>query len=129
MSILVKSISTATDVDTPGTPQNLALDWLINHDSMFLCSDDPLVTQRYVMGVFYYSTRGNRWRQCRAPTDFSDPVAIEQSNLECNIALPQGGSDGWLTPSSECNWGGLQCNEENLVSRIDFGTRRSAASG
>jgi hypothetical protein len=128
LSILVKSISIATDVDTPGTPQNLALDWLINYDSMFLCPDDPIVRQRYVMGVFYYSTRGNRWRQCRAPTDLSDPVAIEQSNFECNIAVPLGGSDAWLTPSSECNWGGLLCNEENQVSRIDFGRCRIAAS-
>lgn len=122
LSILVKSISTASEVDTPGTPQNLASDWLINSDPLYVCPDDPRVTQRYVMGVFYFSTRGNRWRSCNAPTDFGDPAAIDAANEGCIIALPEGGSDAWLTPGDECNWGGLLCDEQNLISRIDFGT-------
>jgi hypothetical protein len=108
-------VSNPVDVGTPGTPQNLAMDWIINLDTARLCPQDPNLIQRYVTAVFYYSTRGDRWETCKAPIDVSDPVAIAIGNADC----PNG--DAWLTPSSECDWGGLRCDGGDFITRIDFG--------
>lgn len=121
ISIFVRAISNAADVDTPGTPQNLAAEWLINLDTYYMCPQDPNLIQRYVMAVFYYSTRGDRWTQCSAPLDFKDPAAIDAANARCTIVVPNGNSSAWLTPDSVCQWGGLACDEDELVNRIDFG--------
>lgn len=122
LSDIIKSISSPADVDTIGTPQNLSSNWLINIDSSYICPDDQNVAQRYIMGVFYYSTRGDRWRQCQAPIDLDDLEAIEDANLACSVSAPiGGGSNAWLTPSTECTWGGLLCDSTSSIATIDFG--------
>jgi len=76
------------------------------------------------LAVFYYSTNGDRWFTCIAPSDFSDPAAIEGANNNCDIPIsirPQeqlpldSGSDAWLTPSSECEWMGVVCNGNDVM--------------
>jgi hypothetical protein len=121
--VLVNTVSDSTVVDTEGTPQNQALDWIINQDTRFLCPGDPNLISRYGMAVFYYSTRGDRWSQCSAPTDLTDPIAIEQANTACTIQpFPDSGSDAWLTPSDVCLWGGIVCNDLGGVELMDLGT-------
>jgi Leucine-rich repeat (LRR) protein len=39
--------------------------------------------------------------------------------------VPGGMSDAWLTPSLECDWGGVACNVDERVNRIEFGTKQS----
>lgn len=107
-------------LNTSGTPQNLAMTWLIDLDSKYICPTDPSVIQRYVMAVFYYSTRGDRWRQCQAPTDFSSAKAIAAANSDCKLQAPGGSSRAWLTPDDECDWGGVACNNLTLMERIDI---------
>ena len=58
---------------------------------------------------------------CSAPTDFTNQTAIAEANAACNITVPGGQSDAWLTPSPECRWGGVACNNFENVIRIDFG--------
>lgn len=41
------------------SPQDRALNWLINEDDFFVCPDDPKALQRYILAVFYYSTDGD----------------------------------------------------------------------
>ena len=107
--------------DDPFTPQAQALDWITNLDSLRVCPDDntcqPL--QRYVLAAFYFATNGGAWDQCNAPTDFNDPISIEEANNNCDrvvtpFAVPNErvgdeSSDAWLTPSNECEWGGIAC--------------------
>jgi hypothetical protein len=120
--VIVNTVSDSNVVDTAGTPQNLAVNWLINQDGRFLCPDDPTLKARYGLAVFYFSTRGDRWLECSAPTDLSSPAAIEAANEACTIqAFPDSGSDAWLTPSSECQWGGVVCNDDGSVEVIDIG--------
>lgn len=118
--MFIRAVSNPTDVDTPGTPQNLAADWLINKDTLYVCPQDPFLIQRYSMAVFYYSTRGDRWTQCSAPLSFDDPAVIEQANQACSIVVPGGGTDAWLTPVSECSWAAVGCDSTSAVIRIDF---------
>lgn len=87
-----------------------------------MCPQDVNLNQRYTMAVFYYSTLGDRWTQCSAPSDLDDKAAIDAANSECSIEAPGGDSDAWLTPSSECDWGGLACDDGDSIVRIDFGT-------
>ena len=109
-----------------GSPQNMALDWLINKDAMYSCPEDDHLVQRYVVAVFYYSSIGDEWLQCSAPDDLENPDSIEKANANCNIENESpdgGGTDAWLTPVSECQWAGLACQRSigNVLVRIDFG--------
>lgn len=80
--------------------------------------------QRYVLAVHYFSTRGSRWFQCSAPSDLTDPESVAQANDACTIAVAPGNREensfAWLTGNSECTWGGIACNDEGKVTRIDM---------
>jgi hypothetical protein len=124
--------------DDPFSPQAQALDWIINQDAVTICPDDnscqPL--QRYTLAVFYFSTNGGEWNQCNAPTDFESPAAIARANNECErvvtpFAVPNErvgdtSSDAWLSPSNECEWGGVACwgadtpPLERCIDQLDF---------
>lgn len=121
MSFL-EMISNDGSLEEEGSPQNLAANWLINEDMAFLCPQDPTLSQRYSMAVFYYSTDGDDWFQCNAPSDFSSEESIAEANANCEIvAMGSASSDAWLTPSSECDWGGAACTATGLIERLDFG--------
>jgi hypothetical protein len=113
--IFLGQVSDALDLDTAGTPQNLALEWITNLDTLSLCPQqrDALI-QRYAMAVFYYSTDGDRWLRCSAPSDHSDPIAIAIANAQC-------GGNAWLTPVHECSWRFLECDNNDNMIRINIG--------
>ena len=116
IEILLEVVSDPDDLNTPGTPQNSAMEWLINLDPAYTCPHDPLLVQRYVMAVFYYSTEGADWARCSAPEDFDDPDSVADANQNC------GSGNAWLTPDDECAWGGLRCNVDSEMERMDIGT-------
>ena len=75
----------------PGSPQDLALKWLLNFDTKTNgCKGLDGITQRYILAVFYYSTDGNNWFN----------------------------KSSWLGASNECTWYGVKCT--NGVSSLDF---------
>jgi len=119
--VFLASVSDFDELATPGTPQNLAWNWIVNMDALYLCPNDPNLAQRYTVAVFYFSTQGGGWFECSAPEDLSDPASIEEANGNCGLAVDGGGSDAWLTPSSECEWGGVACDGEGNVQILDFG--------
>lgn len=125
---------TSGPIDT-GSPQDRALQWLIDEDQFTVCPDDPKALQRYILAVTYYSTNGDDWFECSAPSSFDSDEAITQANENCNVQttpLPGGeenpsfipvseGSDAWLTPVYECEWAGINCRDTtNCVDRIEF---------
>ena len=76
------------------------------------------------MAVFYFSTDGPNWVECSAPDDLSDPASIAEANANCalEVEIGQGGTDAWLTPVSECQWGGGACDPVSSdMERIEFG--------
>jgi hypothetical protein len=126
IEIFLRIVSNPEDLDTPGSPQNLAQTWIIELDPLSLCPQAENLIQRYVMAVFYYSTRGGRWSQCSAPTEFDNQEAIDSANEACDILAAGGsGSDAWLT-HSECDWGGVACTstDQLQVNRIDIGKKQ-----
>lgn len=105
----------------------LALDWMIEQDPMQLCPQDKYLIQRYVMAVFYFSTRGDRWTQCSAPPPpvegvVNPAIAEANANALCSIQVAgyESSSNAWLTSESECSWGGLGCNEDKFIVRIEM---------
>ena len=101
-----------------GSPQQNAFNWIVDEDTAQLCPDDDNLIQRYTLAVFYYSTDGNNWNECNAPDDFSAPVSIANANSACTLTTVNAttifpndirGSNAWLTPGSECRWGGISC--------------------
>lgn len=115
-----------------GSPQDSALNWLINEDGLFLCPDDPKIEQRYVLAVFYYSTEGDDWAACGAPSDLTNENEIMDANEDCTITVTPppdifatipltSNTDAWLTPVNECEWAGIACNADTLCAdRIEF---------
>jgi hypothetical protein len=97
-----------------GTPQNAAVDWLVDNDPEYLCPDDDTLVTRYTLTVFYYSTEGDRWTRCRAPTSW-DPESEDAANEAC----PDG--NAWLTSGSECNWSGVTCDVNGEVTAVNIG--------
>ncbi|VEU35164.1 unnamed protein product [Pseudo-nitzschia multistriata] len=128
INIFLRVVSNPAEVDTPGSPQMLALKWMIDGDPMQLCPQDKHLIQRYVMAVFYFSTRGDRWIQCSAPppeaaNDAESEAEDEQNaNALCTIEVDgvDSNSHAWLTSGTECGWGGVGCNEEGFVVRIEM---------
>lgn len=121
--VIINAVSDSSDVGTEGTHQNMAMNWIINEDTRYLCPNDPTLKRRYSLACFYFSTRGSGWSECSAPEDFSDPESIAAANAACTIMpFPESGSDAWLTPSDECQWGGVFCDESNNIQLLDVGT-------
>ncbi len=120
--IFINTVSDSNVVGTDSTPQGQAANWLINEDTRFLCPESPSLKSRYALAVFYYSTRGDRWLECSAPASFNNTAAIDAANTACNIqSFPDSGSDAWLTPSDECQWGGVVCNDDGNVEIVNIG--------
>ncbi|KAL7541880.1 hypothetical protein ACHAWF_007040 [Thalassiosira exigua] len=103
--------------DVVNSPQRKALDWIVDDDGRKVCPDDGGLVQRYALSVFYYSTKGDFWKQCSAPSQFA-PAQIAAANAACTLTTANAtaifpgdvrGSNAWLTPSSECEWGGISC--------------------
>jgi hypothetical protein len=122
MKVPLLGISDEEALDTEGTPQNEAFQWMVGGDPNYLCPNDPMLSQRYSLVVFYYSTNGNRWTQCEAPVDASDEALVEEANERCDLdPLPDSGSNAWLTPGSECEWAGVVCNDDGIIEQLDMG--------
>lgn len=122
MRVVMNTVSSSDTVETEGTPQNEAANWITNSDTKFLCPDDPTLKRRYSLAVFYFSTRGGRWLECSAPSNFTDPASIDSANELCTIEpFPMSGTDAWLSPSDECQWGGIVCNEAGDIQLLDIG--------
>ena len=127
--VIINSVSNLSVVSTVGTPQNEATTWIINKDAKHLCPNDPTLKRRYALAVFYYSTRGDRWLECSAPSNLTNPASVVAANANCSIqTFPTSGSDAWLTPNSECQWGGIACDDFGEVVALDLGTCGTAHS-
>jgi len=103
---------------------------MINVDCGCYCPQDPKSQQRYTLAVFYYSTDGPNWNECSAALNCSDPVAVANANANCGRSrvlvdpfnVPTFfGTEAWLSPGSECLWGGVECRSDSLcVDRLEF---------
>lgn len=123
---LVATVSDTVALNTPGSPQFRALDWLINVDTynVFCAADCSRnrqyggVIQRFTLAVFYFSTNGDTWLTCGR----NSPNCLPQLSISPNDPIQVfRGSNTWLSSTSECLWGGLACRvATQCLDRIEF---------
>lgn len=84
-----------------------AVEWLVGMDDAYLCPDDgKFLVQRYVMAVFYFEFDGDDWNDCSA---------VSGARCQSDKGFPL---IPFLDPSSECDWGGLECNVDGCITKI-----------
>lgn len=78
-SILKSGMSLKDELMSKGTPQNLALEWIVLGDHAELAEDHDYLLQRYALAVFFYSTHGDFIKQPsdKITTDKTEQIATE----------------------------------------------------
>ena len=84
--IIDNSFDGGRAVQSPGTPQNTAYEWLSENSELNSYSDERKLT-RYALATFFYSTNGL--------TSWDDDIR----------------DDGWVTDASECEWASTANNQ------------------
>ena len=47
---ILADITSPNEIDEPNSSANLAFEWLVGHDQLYLCPDDPKLKRRYDVG-------------------------------------------------------------------------------
>jgi hypothetical protein len=105
----VKLAGLSTDGDSvfddPGSPQNLAIEWLAG-DTIWQIENSTLrMETRYGLAVLYYSTQGDTWQETYEFLTDSDECTWNNGDEEQNLI----------------KWKGVSCNEEDQVTGISLG--------
>ena len=93
---ILDSALSALGIDDPFPANDLqkeALLWLVNDDPANLSvvdTEPQVLLERFVMILLYLSTEGSSWTY----------------------------SDNWLSDLPICEWGGVECNEDGLVTMV-----------
>jgi len=138
-------VSDVTALISPGTPENEAMDWLLDVDDLDLSIKEPdRLLQRFVVSLLYFATGGgitstHGWREC---SSVPDPIQSNETTNEINCFF-QGGificaspedfvnctytdpltgnavsSKRFLSPVHECDWFGIACDTNQKVTEI-----------
>jgi hypothetical protein len=97
--IIDQGITSEADLESVGTPQYHAVQWLANVDGAKLRVDNAHLMQRYVLAVLFYSTAGTE----------------EHVHPEGNWNSQQ----AWLSSSGYCIWEGIECETDPNGPRFD----------
>jgi hypothetical protein len=112
---ILSKVSTRADLLRTGSPQNDAYNWLLK-DKLY-CYSDPKIIQRYIMALTFFSTDGDKWKNCGEDGP-CDPAICKDKGRK-----PRLGTNRWLSNGTECEWCGAACNTTNkCITDIDLGT-------
>lgn len=100
----ISSLSGDEVLNDPENSASRAGSWIADEDKQKLCPDDPNFTQRYVLALLYFSTSGDGWTKCAR-----------------NATRQQCPNEKFLSDSHECDWGGITCDSEDRVYKINLG--------
>ena len=89
---VLSRITGASIVLDKDTPQGMAYSFLREEDPSFICS--PTLIQRYGLSTFYFAMEGDSWTN----------------------------NEGWLGNTHECDWYGVDCNQDKLSTSLNLGT-------
>ena len=107
----------------PSTPHYRAMQWIILEDPRQLTADDPLLVQRYLHVLFYFSTTRDRpWLSCNPPVESEDNLCLWQQLIAVFPHEYRGvPTTRWLTGDHECRWAGVFCDEFNQTRGLALG--------
>ncbi len=86
------ALISSQDIDTPGTSQYKAAQWILYVDQMGYGAESPFLFQRFILAMFYY---------------------MMEDGYQCFKLIA--GID-------ECNWDRISCDDKGIVQSISFGT-------
>lgn len=102
----VKDISGEMSLRSAKSAAFRAYNWINRLDGAVVCPQDGNeLVQRYTLAHFYYSLEGNSWRTCTA----------EDATSSCETE-----DQRWLSPAPECEWYGLTCSEEGVLTHLEL---------
>lgn len=101
-------ISNPASFDDSISPQYRAAEWLADVDSYgsqdIMECDSPRFQQRFALATFYFAMNGDDWTRCG------------QSNPLCGNAQ----QFSFLSNTDHCTWYNIGCDDQGLVSVLDF---------
>jgi len=112
---IINCVSSEVDLENSDSAQAKAADWILDKDKYPFSTDSEegvyQVIQRYVLAVYYYSTGGDTWIQCKAVTN--------DSPSDCDAAITRfyTGRDNFLSAADECYWFSIGC-QNGIVTDI-----------
>ena len=124
--LAANSFDGGSALDIPGSPQQMALDWLVNVSGIF--EMDYHLLQNYALVTFYFETAGQQWISTE---DFDFKRSILQSSTIVNDETFKG---EWLnvTPSVNplgfCNWLGVVCSDNREIDSLILSDSRLKGS-
>lgn len=95
-------------LDSSESPQARALNWVATSDTYDGYSDDQRL-QRYALASFFYGTYAVR-------------------NAYVTQQVPWTTAEKWLSDENECNWEGVTCDGNNVVTKIELEEHRVSGS-
>ena len=116
-NVLVPVVTPADEMKTVDSSANLAFEWLVNKDGLYLCPDDPKIIQRYIVAKIYFQQEGDTWLECSNP-EYSSLIepSCDPRDLS-GLGLLKG--NPWLDASHECDWAFITCNDDNCITKIE----------
>jgi hypothetical protein len=122
---LYSTVSNKDDILKQGTPQNKAFNWILTNDQYCVCPSskgcEPV--QRYVMAVYYYSTKGENWINCGASSAVCHPNGTT-NNGKNTSGCYAGADKRWLSTDPSCKWCGNNCDSSlypDCITQINLG--------
>ena len=118
-------------LSSPGTPQYLAVQWMMNEDPMRMEPSDDWFFQRFMMVFLWYQTTDNGqkpWRSCNPPEgDAPDKELCTlyefTRNPDDSISYdPKQRKIRWLSGQGVCKWEGVECGGGSKVVGITLCT-------
>ncbi len=100
-----------------GSPHSLTSIWIVSADSLGLAPDNATFTQRYVLALFYFTTR--TWKSCNPAATTSCLYQSLVEGEDGSLTYQATPATRWLAPVSECQWVGVVCTED-IVTGIDL---------
>ena len=121
--ILDSGISNPDDLATKGTPQKLALDWIVSGDHGDLSHEHDYLLQRYALAVFFYAMHGDYifppvinaknitdQEGFEGHEDYGEPPASEEKDYELDGSPEWINQNHWMSSYGICAWHGIQCH-------------------
>jgi len=99
----ISSLTDADVFDDPDHPAVMAGSWISDDDQLQVCPEDQNFIQRYVLALLYFSTSGDDWARC-----------TRKKTTLCR-------NERFLSATHECNWGGITCDSQNRVRKLNLG--------
>lgn len=114
---VTNDVTPVDEINTIGSSANLAFEWLVGEDELYLCPDDPKIIQRYVIGKIYFQGTGDQWTQCSRPSSSISPNPTCEPEETSSEGTLQGLH--WLNSAQECDWAFIRCREDLCITHIE----------